>query len=199
MKVLLVVLVLGPVLVPRAGAAESVTVIVSFADRQIDHEEPPAPITAAPQVPRLAARVTLGHGRDDGGTYANPITAALAYALAGHARVVASASLVHASGAGQPTTLVPLRLGIEGRAGAAGLELGGFASLHRACSGAPRAGGGGYAGARVYVPVSERHDFVLEAVVHYALEQPGCYRPTMETVANDAYGAYAGAGIEWQL
>lgn len=194
------------VVMPCVALADTVTVTITVGDPAkqpaavlVESEEPPAPVVAPPEPQRFAARVTLGRGRDDGGTFSHPITGALSYAVAGSARIVASGSLMAASSPERDSTFVPLRLGLEGRAGAAGLELGGFVSLHRDCSGEPRAGGGGYTSGRVYVPMTERHDFVIEVTAHYAVLQPYCSRPTMETVPGEGYGAYVGAGIEWRL
>src|SRR5690606_28647351 len=95
------------------------------------HASAPAQLTAS----RWAARVTLGLGRDDGGTYTYPVTGAVSYAVSESARIVASGSIMGATAPRRGDRLLPIRLGAEGRAGAAGLELGGFVAAQQDCSG----------------------------------------------------------------
>ncbi len=181
----------------------------------VDRETPAAlasahTTAAAPTIgSRWTARVTLGLGRDDGGTYTYPLTGALSYAVSESARVVASGSLMGATAPRRGDRMVPIRLGAEGRAGAAGIELGGFVAAQQDCTGSATAAYGGYVAGRVYLPFAPRYRLVLEANAYYALRQAGgCSmdgvsfdgldRPT-GTLYFDAYGGALGAGIEWQL
>jgi hypothetical protein len=176
---------------------------------QVRDREDPAPPPAEPPPRRLgaSARLTLGRGRDDGGTYTAPLTGALSVPVAGSARVTASVSLMQATSPRRGDLFVPVRLGVEGRAGTAGLELGGFIAAQRDCLGSPTSGYGGYVAGRVYMPLSRRYQFVIEASGYYAIRQAGGCMPydlgaasgPATTLYGEAYGAAIAAGVEWAL
>jgi hypothetical protein len=153
----------------------------------------PAPFAPAPPSPsRWSARATLGLGRDDGGTWAWPLTGALAYRLAPSARIVASVTATQTTVPQRDTWVFPARLGIEGRSTAVGLELGALGQIQDSCDGSSPVALGGYATGRIYVPIEARTRAVIEASVYYMLDQDvGCY--------GEEYGGFVGGGIEWDL
>jgi hypothetical protein len=151
--------------------------------------------------------LTIGRGRDDGGTFTSPLTGALSLRVAGSARVTASVSLMQATTPRRGDLYVPVRLGFEGRAGTAGLEIGGFVAAQRDCRGSPTSGYGGYVAGRVYMPLSRRYQFVLEASGYYAVRRAGgCETHAWDaspspptTMYLNGYGAAVAAGVEWEL
>jgi hypothetical protein len=171
-----------------------------------------APVQLTPS--RWAVRATVG--KILGGSAASsfhPLSAAISYSLGEHSRVVASTSLIWNYGDPWPKEHYnPYRLGLEGRAGAIGLELGGFVARQSDCVAGDFIAYGGYFGARVYAPMTSRSSFVLEAMAYYAIDQAyGCGDISVWRIAGpepmEVYGTqhgtkrdgWLGAGFEWQL
>ena len=108
-------------------------------------------------------------------------------------------------------SFVPIRLGLEGRGGAAGLELGAFVARQSDCARKTRAAYGGYVSGRVYLAVTPRYSLIVEANSYWAVDQAfGCDQdlppfetdpsaPYTYTLHGKVYGASLGAGVEWQL
>ncbi|MDX2089286.1 MAG: hypothetical protein SFX73_15635 [Kofleriaceae bacterium] len=143
-------------------------------------------------------RGTVGFARDDSGTFATPVTGAVSYRLAPFARLVGSVTYTRATAPLRDARFIPLRLGLEGRAGALGVEIGGMAAVHEGCTGSREVGKGGYATGRIYLPVSPRAHVVVEGGGYYMLEQAyGC--DGMTTLSGEAYGGHLGGGVEWRL
>jgi hypothetical protein len=143
-------------------------------------------------------RGAVGYSRDDGGTFSTPVTVAASYQLAPFARVVGSLTYMRATAPVRDSWFIPLRLGLEGRAGALGIEVGGMAALHEGCTGSREIGKGGYGTGRIYIPVASRANVIVEAGGYYMLHQAyGC--ENMTTLSGEAYGGHFGGGVEWRL
>ncbi|HEY5950897.1 MAG TPA: hypothetical protein VIV40_35635 [Kofleriaceae bacterium] len=170
------------------------------AARQEDEPAAPAAATAAaqPAPDRIAVRATLGWGRDDGGTFSMPITLAFGYRVAEHAQLVASVTRMTGTAPTRGSVLFPIHLGVEGRAGGAGLEVGAFVAPQQDCVSKLTAGGGAYASGRIYVPISPTGRLVAEVTGFYAPRMAGgC--DAGATLYFDTYGGYVGGGYEWSL
>lgn len=192
---------------PHDAARVVALVVVSLV------EAPPPPVppgsaeapgvlaAAAPQVAApspWALRAAVGLSRDDGGTFSTPVTGAVSYQLASVARLVASVTYMKATAPTRGSWIVPMRFGVEGRSGALGVELGGILAPHATCNDGSMLGTGGYATGRVYLPVSERTNVIVEASGYYMVQQAyGCDLTT--TLTGEAYGGHFGGGVEWRL
>jgi len=177
--------------------------------------ETPAALTASvappPAPSRWSLRAAIGMSRDDGGTISTPLTGAVSYQLATSARLVGSVTYMKATSPTRGSMFVPMRFGVEGRAGALGVELGGILAPHATCNDGSMLGTGGYATGRVYLPVSERANVIVEAGGYYMVEQAyGCDVDPMQsdpdgfgertyTLRGEAYGGHFGGGVEWRL
>lgn len=164
-----------------------------------------APSTQATPA-RLSGFALAGLARDDGGTFSQLLTGALAYHLAPSARVIGSVTLGEATVPRQDAFFLPVRLGVEGRAGAIGLELGGMVPVHRDCSGSVTASYGGYVTGRIYVPLAPTHRLVVEAGGYYLANASYCGEEVVFgqveselTSRHEAYGGHIGGGVEWAL
>jgi hypothetical protein len=181
-------------------------VITSLLDD--DREKPPAPVvdTTAPApspAPGLLPRRSLAVGtsltRDDNGYWIPLVNASLAYAVAPGARVVATGGLGRYDGyLGTSSLIVPLRLGVEGRAGAAAIELGAqlLAFREGSCgTGEWGSARSGYGAAKVFLPLGARSRLVGELGGHYVLSNSVT---TCNSASNyTSYGGWLGAGVEW--
>jgi hypothetical protein len=166
-------------------------------------EETPAALTTtaapAPAPSRWSMRAAVGLSRDDGGTFATPLTGGLSYQLAPFARLAASVTYMKATAPRRDTGVFPFRLGVEGRAGALGVELGAMMIPYSSCGdGADGVGRGGYATGRVYLPLTARTHLLVEAGGYYMLSQAYGCDDTM-TLTGEAYGGHVGAGVEARL
>lgn len=94
------------------------------------------------------------------------------------------------------STLVPVRLGIEGRAGAVGLEIGAQRLHYResTCS-AWGSNSSVYGVGRVYLPVSDKIKIVGELGGHYVTSSNPV--DCMSAPKYFEYGGWVGAGLEW--
>jgi hypothetical protein len=164
-----------------------------------DNDDPVLPREPVPKRSKLAMRAMIGKMRDDGGAYSTPLSAALAYELAPLARITASATVGKIAAIGHHATVVPLRLGLEGRAGAAAIELGLQAAPDRECTGALGATVGAYGIARVFLPLGGSPGrLVLEGGGYYVANQyAGCEEGV--PVRYGAHGGFIAGGVEWPL
>ena len=144
-------------------------------------------------------RGSIGMSRDDGGTIAYPLTGALSYQIAGSARLVGSATLGKSTSPTRGSLFLPLKVGVEGRAGAVGLEVGGMTILHKGCTSDLVVGAGAYGTARVYLPIAARTKLTVEAGGYYAFDQAYGCEALQTTLRGEAYGGHFGAGVEWAL
>jgi hypothetical protein len=98
---------------------------------------------------------------------------------------------------------VPLRLGIEGRAGALGLELGMLAIAFDGCATGATAGVGPYGAARVYLPLGDSRGHLVVEAGGYYIRTPTAdctqMRGAFESTTLTEYAGYAGLGVEWPL
>lgn len=158
---------------------------------------------------RYSLRASVGYQRTDGGIYTTPFLASLATALTPNVRFVVSGG-VDEHGTHIATTASALgRLGLEGRFGALGLEIGGAGFAFRTCQGDVATGSGAYGTARVYLPVSARGQLVIEAGGYYVgTEHVSCDNgiafgdsslPMNERSDIDEYAGHVGLGVEWGL
>jgi len=162
-----------------------------------EHSVPNAPATATGGP--WSIRGSVGMSRDDGGTFAFPLTGALSYKIAGSARLVGSATLGKATSPTRDSVFIPLKVGIEGRSGALGIEVGGMTILHKTCSDTLVVGAGAYATGRVYLPIAARTKLMVEAGGYYAFDQAFGCDALQTTLRGEAYGGHFGAGVEWAL
>lgn len=195
---------------PQAAARVVAMVVVALADQgsvaapsDTPALAPPAVVASqpAPHAPsRLSLRLVPTLVHDDGG-YTNPVlTGSLGYELTPYTKLVATAGIGRIKDNASTDIAVPLRLGLEGSAGALGIELGGYATpfTHASCE-IGRPGGmtaGAYGAARLYVPVSATARVVVEGGGEYVLatrQDDRCQGP----LAWEGYAGWLGAGGEW--
>lgn len=178
-------------------------------------EGPPetrAILTAAPLLSKYSVRATVGYQRTDGGVYTTPFMVSLATRIAPKARVVATAGLDKHGDKNETALAVLARLGVEGRFGALGLEIGGTTLGFRTCDDELGTAAGVYGTARIYMPLSPTAQLVLEAGGYYASTDPvSCSTPFTLAPASteptwmesgqryDEYAGHVGAGVEWAL
>jgi hypothetical protein len=154
--------------------------------------------TTGPNRLRLSGLLT----RDDNG-YEFPILAAAAsHPLSPHTNIVASAGIGKYDGYSTSRSLIlPLRVGIEGQAGAAGIELGGQMLAYRENScGAPEWGNAQsvYGAARVFLPISgSGKKLVAEVGGHLVLANLTTECKSASTYTS--YGGWVGLGLDWPL
>ena len=97
----------------------------------------------------------------------------------------------------------PVRLGIEGIAGALGIEIGASATYHATpCGGAQT--GGVYGVAHIYAPITAKARLVFEGGGYFVVAQyttqsvdfdSMCFGPHVW----QSYAGWMGAGLEWSL
>lgn len=183
-------------------------------DREAPPEMPSIHSTRATPPPSpYALRATIGHQRTDGGVYTTPVLASLAAAITPQVRVVVSAGVDEHGTKNDTATSALGRIGVEGRFGALGLELGGAGFAFHACNDDIGGAGGVYGTARIYLPVSPRAQLVLEAGGYYvktdfmSCETSGSYTPATRVwemqgpyvEIQDEYAGHVGIGVEWAL
>jgi hypothetical protein len=156
----------------------------------------PAP---ARQHSRFDLRGTVGLMRDDGGTYAPTYIAGIGFELVPSTRVVASVMGAEISGIGGVGGIMPLRLGLEGRAGALAVELGMMFDPETDCRDDRGVATGAYGAARVYVPLGRLDGkLTMEGGGYYARDvYAGCYNG--DPVRYEVYAGYLGGGVVWPL
>jgi hypothetical protein len=205
---------------PRDAARVVAMVVIALV------EEPAAPPSLAPVAPPSVVpvvamgtlaprpspwmlRVVGSALRDDNGFKAFGVTGTVGYHISPHARLVGSVGLGTMSDtSGDSETIVPVRLGIEGIAGALGVELGGFWTMNKnGCSGGDPLESpiGVYGAVRVAVPLRGRNTrIVLEGGGQYVLtEGPSSFFDDFcggGVIAEwTEYAGWAGLGVEWSF
>jgi hypothetical protein len=203
---------------PRDAARVVAMVVIALV-------EEPAPPSLAPPAPSVVPVVAVGTLvprpspwmlrvvgsalRDDNGFKALAVTGTVGYHIAPNARLVGSIGLGTMSDtSGDSETIVPVRLGIEGIAGALGVELGGFWTMNRnGCSGGDplEAPIGVYGAVRVAIPLRGRSTrMLIEGGGQYVLsERPGAFFEDFcggDVIAEDTeYAGWVGFGVEWSF
>ena len=190
----------------RAASSRVVALIVTgmldepqVADAEepvIDEMAPPAP---APPAHRTSFVAGAAMTRDDNGYWIPFATIGAARAMAPNVRLVGTLGFGRYDGyLDTSSMLVPVRVGIEGHAGAAAIELGGQVINFRESScGAAEWGHAqsAYGAAKVFLPLGARSRIVGELGGHFVLGGAGtaCNSASNYT----AYGGWLGAGVEW--
>ncbi len=189
----------------RAASSRVVALVVtSMLDgSQVADAEEPVIAEVTPPAPVPARRTWLQAGttisRDDNGYWIPFVNVGVARALAPNLRLVGSLGLARHDGyLATSSVLVPVRVGVEGRAGAAAIELGAqvLNFRERSC-GVPEWGDvkSAYGAAKVFAPLGARSRLVGELGGHFAV---GNEPTTCNSASNyTAYGGWLGAGIEW--
>jgi hypothetical protein len=186
----------------RAAARVVAMVIVTLANDPravppLDDEEPIPTISSEVRRPSpYAFRVVGSWMRDDSGYTTKTVAGSLAFQVAPQVRLAASVGLgTIANRSSESEAVVPLRLGIEGRAGALGIELGGVSTLHyNPCINGVDAPSGGYGVVRVYLPTAKRR-VVIEGGGQYVIANSGSC--DSEIALYQQYAGWLGAGVEW--
>ncbi len=137
--------------------------------------------------------------RDDNGYWIPFVNLGVARAVAPSVRLVGSLGLGQYDGyLDTHSVLMPLRVGLEGRAGAAAVELGGQMITFRESScGAGQWGHAesAYGAAKIFLPLGARSRIVGELGGHFVLSGS---RTMCNSASNyTAYGGWLGAGVEW--
>jgi hypothetical protein len=190
----------------RAASSRVVALVVTaMLEPAAEADEPVvAEVTAAPApAPAPGPRTTFMAGgaitRDDNGYWIRLVNLAVARPLTPHARLVGTLGVGEYNGyLSQHAVLFPLRVGIEGRAGAAGIEIGGELINYRetGCGAAEWGHSTGVYGAgKVFLPIGARSRIVGELGGHFV----GSVAPTACNSGPNytAYGGWLGAGLEW--
>jgi hypothetical protein len=170
-------------------------------------EQPPTITQVLPQVlPTMRSRFELRLvpiALQDDGRYTYALfTGSVAYRLSSHVNLVGTAGI----GRMNEEKAFPFRFGIEGVAGALGLELGGIVTQHSSACGSAQTGGV-YGAARIHIPVTPRARVVLEGGGYFVLTQPRidfaemtCSAPLWQMPsAWQSYAGWVGAGVGWSL
>lgn len=166
-------------------------------DELIAPELAPPPAPGAPAGSAWLVGTTIG--RDDGGYWIPFVHLGAARGVTPNARIVGTIGFAQFDGyLDSRTTLIPLRVGIEGHAGAAAIEIGGEITNYRetSCGGAEWGHASGlYGAAKIFLPVGARTRIVTELGGHFV----GSISPTMcRSEPNyTEYGGWLGAGLEW--
>lgn len=166
-----------------------------------DNDDAPVLLPAAPpRISRLGMRASIAAMRDDGGRVSPSFAGAISYAITPAVRLVGSVFVGQIAGyRGDAKHVSPMRLGVEGRAGALGLEFGAQVAPERDCAGGAHSGAGAYGVARIYVPMDRaKGSFVVEAGAYYVEDQVAGCADSMP-VSYDSQAGYFGLGVEWPL
>ena len=166
-----------------------------------DSESPPqTTLTRAPRPNRLRLSGLLT--RDDNGYEFPVLNAAASHPLSAHANLVASVGIGKYDGYSTTSSLIlPIRLGVEGRAGAAAIELGGQVLAYREEScGAPDWGNAQsvYGAAKVFLPISGGGKRLVAEVGGHLVLANLTTRCTSASTYTD-YGGWVGLGLDWPL
>jgi hypothetical protein len=170
--------------------------------QQRDREEPAVPVAHEAHASPWSVRAGIARMRDDNGIFSTPLSASVTYRLAPTARVVIGAGLAPVGSQLETTTSVPIRLGVEGRAGSVGIELGGVVAPAADCNGSLAAATGGYGALRVYLPLGQSAArLFVEGGGQYMFDQRvGCERmQPSSTLTGESYAGELGLGVEWPL
>ncbi len=158
---------------------------------------------------RYALRASVGYQRTDGGIFTTPVLASLATSITPSVRFVVSGGIDQHGTHIETTTSVLGRLGLEGRFGALGVELGGAGFAFDTCTGETGTAAGVYGTARIYLPISQRAQLAIEAGGYYvntdfvtcgnglAFGDSNLPMDTHEVF--DEYAGHVGLGVEWGL
>ena len=165
-----------------------------------------------PTTSRFGLRLAVGHQRTDGGIHTTPLLASLVTAIGPLARLVVSLGTDEHGTHLATSRSVLGRLGVEGRFGALGVEIGmaGFAWSN--CHAETSTGAGPYGTARVYLPLFDSSGKLLVEVGGYyaRTEHVACGTDVMESALDsslefderhptDEYAGHVGIGVEWPL
>jgi hypothetical protein len=164
-------------------------------------EQPVIAEVAAPTRREVRTSYLFGaaYTRDDNGYNIPVLNLGVARPVSPNVRVVGTLGLGRYSGyLDTSSTLIPLRVGIEGRAGGAGVEIGGELTNYREATCNPPSWGmstGLYGAAKVFLPTSARTRLVGELGGHYIgrVRETSCLAGPNFT----EYGGWMGAAIEW--
>jgi hypothetical protein len=168
-----------------------------------------APVTAPIIIPygtppqserRTSIRIVPSIMRDDSGYVTTFFSVAVARQISAHARLVATGGIGLVEGNSDSRTVVPLRLGLEGIAGALGLELGVFSTRGWSTCGSDHASGL-YGALRVKVPLTDRLRGLIEGGGEFSLATSRIPVSCEEVmlVGWKEYAGWAGAGVEWSF
>jgi hypothetical protein len=169
----------------------------------VEDEVPPlskAPALEAPAPKRRAYRMSVSFTRDDNGYEIPIVNAGGAYALSPHANVVATAGIGrYADYLDTNSLIMPVRVGIEGRAGAAGIEIGTQRLFYRedSCGAAEWGAAQSVHGVgRVFLPIAGNKRLTAEIGGHMVVanDTTSCRSASNFT----EYGGWVGFGVEWQ-
>jgi hypothetical protein len=172
---------------------EPVAAAPPAAEPVIDELAPP------PRLRRWFYQASGSITRDDNGYWIPFVHLGAARTIAPNVRIVGSVGIGDYDGyLDTSSTLVPVRVGLEGRAGAAAIELGWQMINYRETSCLSAEWGhaeSAYGAAKLFVPLGQRTRIVGELGGHYVLGRVGtaCNSATNYT----AYGGWLGAGVEW--
>ena len=194
----------------RAASARVVALVVValILDNPTPRDLPPddevptladGPAVEGPAPGGRAYRMSLSFTRDDNGYEIPILNAGGAYALTTNLSIVATAGIGRYSGYLDTSSLVmPIRLGVEGRAGAAGIEIGTQRLFYRedSCESAQWGAAQSVHGvARVFLPVGTKR-VTAELGGHLVVgnDTTRCNSASNYT----SYGGWVGFGVEWQ-
>ena len=206
---------------PRASVRVVAMVVVgllevdaSRASRQASDDEPPHVVRtpgSTPVASRISLRLRSTRVLDDNDYSMTLHTGSILYRVSEHARLAATAGYGNLESAFGVDRIVPVRLGIEGTAGAIGFELGGIAipyARHAQCevsddgnhqmrdtSGVAH---GLYGAVRTYVPVASGVRLVFE-YGRYLLRDLGQFTSDgcVGRLNWQENAQWLGAGLEW--
>ena len=148
----------------------------------------------------LSLHISGSYTRDDNGYYIPFLNGGASYALTPHARLVATVGIGRYDGyLDTSSVILPIRLGVGGRAGAVGIEMGGELLKYRedSCGGSEWGSAKGvYGAAKVFVPLGRSKRLVGELGGRFALAN----NPTDCNSAMNytKYGGWIGVGMEWR-
>ena len=205
---------------PRASVRVVAMVVVGLleadglrASRQASDDEPPPVVRTSipPPVPSRISLRLMATGVGDDNDYSMTLyTGSILYRISEHARLAATAGYGALESTFGVDRIVPVRLGVEGTAGAIGFELGAIAipyARHAQCE-VSTAGDhqmrntsgvahGLYGAVRTYVPVASGMRIVLE-YGRYSLRDRSVTSDTCVGRLNGQETAqWLGAGLEW--
>ncbi len=188
----------------RVVALVVVALIPTTSTRHDDDSPLAAPTnsraTEAAGPSKLAFRASLSFARDDNGYETPVVNLGGAYAISRHANIVASAGFARNNDyLDTSSILLPVRLGIEGRAGAAGIEIGTQRLIYRESScgmGEWGAAQSVHGVSRLFIPIRGSTQLTAELGGHLVVDEntTECRSASNFT----AYGGWLGFGIEWQ-
>jgi hypothetical protein len=176
---------------PSAAPGQSAPVVAGSSAISTRAPEPRGPS-------KLSGRIVPALLRDDGGYTTKLLTAALAYRVSTAIRVVGTLGVGLAGKQGDRETVVPVRLGLEGSAGAIALELGAVAHPYSSRCGVGKTSSGVYGAVRMYMPVGDTARVLVEGGGDFLVDK-AYSEMCFESFGYREYGGWIGAGVEWPL